>query len=141
MTVRIAAMTGLCLSALIAAGCQNAAPNLGQSPLGAGMFGPHVSGTQQTQYGADPFLNAEEPQGAATNSGHVRVAGVEQPPPGQATSNLSPTIIPAGYQQPAMPAASQPPAGPFNQPAAMPVQPVGNSGWQQSQPGISSRPY
>jgi hypothetical protein len=139
MTVRIAAITGLCLSAFAAAGCQNAAPNLGQAPMGAGMFGPHVTGTQQTQYGADPFLNADQPQGAAMNSGHVRVAGVQQPPPGQATSNVSPTIIQAGgIQQPVMPAGYRQPAGPFNQPATMPV---GAGVWQQSQPAVYSKPY
>jgi hypothetical protein len=154
MTVRQTAITGLFLSALIAAGCQNAMPQFGQSDMGAGLFGPHVA-AQQPQYGGDPFLNSERSQGSAMNSGHVRVAGM-QPPPGQATSNVSPTIIqadyrqpavqggypqttlPAGYQQTTMPAGYQQPAGPFAPAATMPVN---NPGWHSSQSPVYTKSY
>jgi hypothetical protein len=142
MTGRIAAITGLFLSAVFASGCQNS-PNLGQASLGAGMFGPHVA-TQQSQQGGDPFLNMEAPQRTATNTGHVRLAGMQQPQ-GQATSNVSPTIIQADYQRPVMPAGNpaptmpagyQQPSGPFAPAATMPA-----SGWQSNQPPVYTNPY
>lgn len=144
MSGKIAAITGLVLSTVLATGCQNTGPNMGQAPLGAGMYGPHVAARQPHQ--GDPFLNMDTSQGNAMNSGRVHVVGMQQPSV-QATSNMSPTVIQTAHQQPAMPAGYQPsamqagyqqPAGPF---APATTMPVSNTGWQTSQPPASTKPY
>jgi hypothetical protein len=137
MIVRTATIAGLFLSVCFAVGCQNFGPQMGQNTTSAGLFGPHVAGAQPPAQGGNPFINSEMPQDAAMNNGHVRLAGMQQQPL-QATSNASPTIVPASYQPSAMPAGYPQPAGTYA-PAMSP--PLHNNGWTSSQTPAYTSPY